>query len=174
MARFNDCLAFTLKEEGGYSNNPADHGGATNYGVTQATYDNFRVGQGLPQQPVSMITLDETTQIYYSGYWVPSKAGQLPQPVDLCVFDTAVNSGASRAGMLLQAAVGVLQDGIVGRDTLTAVNAMPALAVATQFCDQREAFLRGIVSRDPTQARFLNGWVNRINDLRVACGIQTS
>jgi lysozyme family protein len=35
---FEICLAFTLREERGYADNPADPGGATNMGVTLATY----------------------------------------------------------------------------------------------------------------------------------------
>ena len=36
--RFDACLAFTLREEGGYVDDPADPGGATNMGITLATY----------------------------------------------------------------------------------------------------------------------------------------
>jgi Glycosyl hydrolase 108 len=35
---FDTCLAFTLKAEGGYSDNSADPGGPTNMGITLATY----------------------------------------------------------------------------------------------------------------------------------------
>lgn len=171
MARFNDCLTFTLQQEGGYSDNPADHGGATQYGITQGTYDYYRITRGYPQQPVSNISFVEASAIYLADYWQPSECDQLPVPVDLCVFDTAVNCGPSRAIKMLQAAVGTTQDGIIGGGTLAATNAMTPVAVATQYCDEREQYYRDIVAQQPSQAQFLNGWINRVNALRAACGV---
>lgn len=171
MARFNDCLQVILGNEGGTSNNAADHGGLTRCGVTQATYDQYRTARKLPQQPVTLITQAEINDIYNIYYWVPAHCDQLPQPVDLCVFDTAVNSGVGRSSKLLQAAVGVTQDGAVGPATLAAVSAIDPVACATQFCDQREAFYRGIVAHDPTQGVFLAGWLNRLNHIRNLAGI---
>lgn len=173
MTRFNDCLTFTLQQEGGYSNNPADHGGATQYGVTQGTYDHYRVSNGYPQQPVSNISFSEASAIYLADYWQPTGCDQLPVPVDLCVFDTAVNCGPSRAIKMLQAAVGVAQDGIIGPATVSATGGMASIAVATQYCDEREQYYRDLVAQQPSQGQFLNGWLNRVNALRVACGVPT-
>lgn len=175
MARFDDCMAFTLGPsiEGGTSNNSADHGGLTQCGVTQATYDNYRSSKGLPLQPVTMITQAEIDAIYFAGYWLTSQAGNLPVPVDMCVFDAAVNSGPGRSAKLLQAAVGVTQDGAIGPATIAAVNAMPPLTVAANFIGARDAFYRDIVNNDPSQGAFLKGWLNRDNALRVACGLPT-
>src|ERR1700744_100157 len=97
MNRFIDCLTFTLQQEGGYSNNPADHGGATSFGVTQAAYDAYRAAQGLPQPPVQYIALSDATAIYQANYWNAAQCSRMPAPIDLCVFDTAVNSGIERA-----------------------------------------------------------------------------
>lgn len=176
MARFDDCLAFILSPniEGGYSNDPSDHGGATNGGVTQATYDGWRKAQGLPLQPVNFITRTEEAAIYQTEYWTPAHCGQLPQPVDLCVFDAAVNSGPHKSQQLLQEAIGATPDGNIGPNTLAAVAAIPSLAVATQYCDQHEHFYRSIVATDPTQARFLAGWLNRVDTVRTACGISAN
>lgn len=171
MTRFNDCLTFTLQQEGGYSDNPADHGGATDYGITQGTYDNYRSTHGMPLQPVNSITFTEVQMIYNINYWLPTLCASLPQPVDLCVFDTAVNSGPQRAVKMLQQAVGVEQDGLIGPGTLAATNALTPLAVATQFCDEREAYVRGIAASQPSQQMFLNGWLNRVDALRTACGV---
>jgi len=171
MARFDDCLAFTLDEEGGYSNNELDHGGATNFGVTQLVYDTYRRRHDSPQQPVTFITRDEAAQLYQEDYWTPIHGDALGAPVDLCVFDLAVNSGVGRAIQLLQAAVDVDVDGGLGPVTLAAVSAQPPLTVAAAVCAQREAFMRGIVERNPSQAIFLHGWLNRVNALRKAAGL---
>jgi lysozyme family protein len=173
MARFNDCLAFTLGIEGGYSNNAADHGGSTNFGVTQAVYDTYRHRIGLPLQPVKFITLDDASEIYLDDYWTPAHCAIIPQPLDLCVFDTSVNYGVTRSIMLLQQSVGVDDDGDYGRESQAAVAAAAPLILAAKFCDAREAFYKGIVARNPSQAVFLDGWINRINSLRKACGVAT-
>jgi lysozyme family protein len=170
MSRFDDCLAIIFEEEGGISDNPADHGGLTNYGVAQATYDDWRVKQGLPQQPVTMITRDEAASLYLTEYWQPNSCDQLPQPVDLCMFDTDVNSGDGRGAKLLQAVLGVAQDGDIGPATLAAVAAQDPLTLAANYLDARQAFDREICANNPSQLMFLNGWKNRINGLRKFCG----
>lgn len=171
MARYDDIVAITLGREGGTSDNVADHGGLTKAGVTQAEYDSWRLRHNLPQQPVTMITESEEVQLYREDYWAPAQCDSLAPPVDLCVFDTAVNSGVGRAGKILQACVGVVQDGAIGPKTLAAIALVPPMALAAQYCDQREAFYRGIVAINPSQMIFLNGWLNRNNYIRQVCGL---
>ena len=94
---FERCLAITLKWEGGYSNNPADPGGATNFGVTWREYNRYRQNHGLPSQSVKLISKQEVRDIYLNNYWAAMKCDDLPAGYDLCVFDAAVNSGTGRA-----------------------------------------------------------------------------
>lgn len=173
MTRFTDCLAFTLgpNVEGGISNSTADRGGLTNAGVTQNTYDLYRRSQGLPQQPVTMITGAEVTAVYLNYYWSPAQCSALPIPVDLCLFDMCVNSGQGNAVRNLQQVLGITADGVIGPMTIAAANAGDPMAVAAAFIDNRDAFYQQIVTNDRTQARFLQGWLNRDNTLRVACGL---
>lgn len=171
MARFDDCLAVILANEGGVSNNPIDTGGLTNMGVTQAVYDTYRAQQGLPPQPVTFVTGAEATAIYLKSYWTPARCPSLPVPVDLCVFDTAVNSGAYRASRLLQQCVGVAQDGATGPKTLAAVAQIDPVTLAADYCNARAAFVQGIIAANPAQRIFLNGWINRINHIRHVCGV---
>src|ERR1700719_3107773 len=90
---FDACLAFTLKEEGGYSDDPADPGGATNMGITLATYRQWADNPNLA--PLQVRDLSERTAraIYRSLYWNPLRADALPAGVDLSVFDMGVNAG---------------------------------------------------------------------------------
>lgn len=173
MARFDDCLAFVLgpSVEGGTSNNPADRGGLTRSGVTQNTYDLYRHAQGLPQQPVTMITSDEICAVYLTYFWTPCKAPLLPVPLDLCMFDMTVNSGQGNASRNLQRSLGVVADGVVGPATIAAANDGDPMAFASAFIDTRDSFYRQVVANDPTQQRFIVGWLNRNNTLRAACGL---
>lgn len=176
MTRFNDCLAFTIGPsiEGGISNYSADRGGLTNYGITQITYDRYRIAQGLPQQPASMATIPEAQAIYLTYYWTPAQCGAMPAPVDLCMFDMTVNSGLGNASKNLQRALGVVVDGVIGPATLAAVAAGDPMSTAASFIDLRDAFYKQIVVNDPSQGIFLNGWLNRDNALRTACGLPVS
>jgi len=79
------------------------------------------------------------------------------------VFDCAVNSGPSRSIKLLQGACpGLAIDGVIGPKTLEAAKAVDPVLVV----NAREAFVRRIVARDATQAKFLGGWLNRIAAVR--------
>jgi len=158
---FARALAAVLKSEGGFSNNPKDPGGATNKGVTQAVYDDWRARHGLDKQSVRKLADNELQAIYRHDYWDRVRGDDLPAGVDYATFDFAVNSGVSRAARFLQAAAGVAQDGAIGPATLAAVRSEPAFIISA-LVDKREAFLRSL----PTFATFGDGWMARCDEVR--------
>lgn len=97
MTGFQQALRHVLTFEGGYVNHPSDPGGATNRGITQATYDSWRRSQGLETRSVKHIHETEVERIYFEQYWLKVGAHQLPPALAFVVFDTAVNSGVHRA-----------------------------------------------------------------------------
>ena len=159
--KFIRCHAVTAKWEGGFVNHPKDPGGATNYGVTQGTYDGYRRRWGLAKRSVSNISADEVRDIY-ADYWSKVAGDGLPVGVDLAVYDFGVNSGPPRAVKYLQQVVGSHRDGVMGPETLKAVAAMDAADIAARLCDARMAFLKGL----PTWRTFGRGWTNRVKDIR--------
>lgn len=168
---FAAALPFILRWEGGYVNHPADHGGATNKGVTQRVYDDWRARQGRPARDVKLLEETELQAIYESGYWIPPRCDLLSDPLDLVHFDTAVNAGPKRAVRFLQRAVGCGVDGDFGQQTQDAVGECDVATAVAAYCDAREAFYRDIVARKPDQAVFLKGWLNRLNALRKEVGL---
>lgn len=172
MSRMDEPLKFVLEREGGYSNNPTDRGGATNRGITQKSYDSWRIRNGLSRNPVSGISGEEVTSIYRTGYWLPVCADDLLAPLDLCVFDAAVQHGSSRAAKWLQRVVGAKQDGKIGPKTLVLLalelERCGLFAVIDRYMDIRDDFYHDIVANDPSQAVFLKGWMNRLESLREA------
>ena len=96
------ALPLILTFEGGFSNDPADAGGATNHGVIQAEYDEYRTRKGLQTQTVEAISQNEYTDIYLNDYWLPSKCDQMDDKLAIVMFDTTVNNGAGRAAKILQ------------------------------------------------------------------------
>ena len=63
-AAYNDALAFVLRWEGGFVDDPADRGGRTMKGVTQNVYNAWRASQGKPPGDVKNIADDELAAIY--------------------------------------------------------------------------------------------------------------
>lgn len=170
--RFESGLAFVLKWEGSqFTNDPDDHGGATRLGVTQRVYDAYRRRLGQALQSVKFITMPEVRSIYRRGYWAPVQADRMPAPLDLVLFDTGVLMGVGRAARLLQASLGVSVDGVIGSGTLGALGVADPLSVAREVAALREGRLRRIAEADPSQRKFLRGWLNRLNDLRRLVGI---
>lgn len=170
MTRFDLCLELVLGHEGGFTANKADRGGATNFGVTQAVYDDWRIGQGFGRQPVSGISGDEVRSIYMSRYWLLGKCDLMPAPLDYCHFDGAVQHGVGQAAKFLQRALGVEADGAIGPKTLAAVQEEAAAGRIDDICsdilDQREEFYERLVARDPSQKAFIKGWHARIAGVR--------
>jgi len=172
--RFLECLQFVLKWEGGLTQDPDDRGGRTFRGVTQATYDRYRKVKKLPLRDVAQMSEDEMREIYYTFYWFPAKCHLLPKPLDLVHFDTAVNMGVGRAGKFLQETVNhyggqVAVDGIVGNQTLSGLKVVlekvPVKIVCQYYLSLRKLFYHSVVARNPSQRKFLRGWLNRVEDL---------
>lgn len=161
-ASFDAALPLVLKHEGGWVNDPLDPGGETNKGITQHTYNVWRVDHQLPARSVKHITASEICAIYKKRYWDAVKGDLLPAGLDYCLFDFGVNSGPARASRYLQEAVGAIADGKIGPNTLEAVSGFPAPALIDAVCNMRLAFLK----RQPTFHRFGKGWTRRVEDVR--------
>lgn len=168
MTRFQTCFRKVLGHEGKLSDRKADRGGRTNYGVTQKKYDEYRLGHKLKKQPVDLITAEEIEAVYLS-FWQESNCAVLPEPLDLLVFDTAINSGSSRAIKLLQNVLDVTEDGKLGQVSMKALHDEAVCVgvgeIYKAYLGVRGDFMKEIVRRDPTQQEFLAGWLNRLGKL---------
>jgi lysozyme family protein len=158
---FSRALALVLKSEGGWSDNPADPGGATMKGVTLANFRRF-VKADATRADLRQIGDDQVATVYRRHYWDAVAGAELPDGVDYAVFDFAVNSGPGRAAKYLQAVVGTAQDGRIGPATLQAVRDRPLGTVIDNLCDARLAFLQ----RLPTWGVFGKGWSGRVSSVR--------
>ena len=79
---FNKAFAMVIGLEGGYSNDPNDPGGETKYGISKR-YN--------PDVDVASLTLEQAKKIYLERYWIPAGCDNQPYPLDICLFDGAVN-----------------------------------------------------------------------------------
>ncbi|HWM82452.1 MAG TPA: glycosyl hydrolase 108 family protein [Pseudolabrys sp.] len=165
---YDAALARVLAHEGGYSNHPADPGGVTLEGVTQAVYDDYRRSKGLPREALlpSMrgkpAWIAARDAIYRARYWDVLRCDALPSGVDYAMFDYGVNSGVARAAKALQRLVGVDVDGAIGPLTLAALATHRPAALVAALCDERLAFLKSL----KTWPVFGAGWSRRVADVR--------
>jgi lysozyme family protein len=141
----------------GYVDDPLDRGGETKFGVAK---------NANPDLDITDLTWAQAEAVYYDRYWVAGACEKLPARVAVLHFDGCVNHGVGRAKKFLQSSVGVTADGLVGKQTLTAVAAQDPIWVCNKICDLREQFYRDIVKNKPNQERFLKGWLRRIDEMR--------
>jgi lysozyme family protein len=163
----DDALTFTLGNEGGYSNHPADPGGATNFGIIQRELDRWNGAHpelGFPAN-VKDLTQGQADAIYRMNYW--RWDGIEDQALAIKLFDIGVNCGTETSVKLLQRAINPSGsetcpvDGQLGPVTLGAANAIPPEQLMTSLCQVQEDYYKAIVARNPSQAVFLKGWLNR-------------
>lgn len=153
---FDQAFDILLKHEGGFSDHPADRGGKTRYGITEAVAREVGYRGDMRELP-----LDLAKRIYRDRYWDAVRAEELPEAVRYAVFDAAVNSGPRQAALWLQRAVGVKDDGIIGPQTLAAVRATDPQALLRRMLSARLRFMTDL----PTWPTFGRGWARRIADL---------
>jgi lysozyme family protein len=171
---FQKALRFVLHWEGGFVDDPDDHGGRTNKGITQRVYNAYRTKKGLPSQDVKDISDDETSSIYFEEYWLATKCNHIDPELGMMLFDTAVNLGEKHALLFMQEATGCHSaDGLYGPETQATWDSCSVPDAAAQFCMLREKFYRNLAS-EPGQGKFLNGWLNRLNALRAEVGVQAA
>lgn len=165
MAKAELLKPFILRWEGGFVDDPLDRGGATNKGITIGTFRNF-YGKDATVEQLKNITDEQWLHIFKCGYWDKWKADDIEnQSIANIVVDWAWGSGAATSIKQVQKILGVAVDGIVGDDTLTAINIAGQRSLFVKIHNRRIEFVENIVKRDPSQARFLKGWKNRINSL---------
>lgn len=164
---FSRALAFTLGQEGDWSNQAHDPGGPTMQGITLSTYQAWAFAQGyVPPTADDLAAIDAATvaEIYHDLYWRQVSADNLPDGVDLSVFDEAVNAGPGAAVRQLQTILRVAADGIVGPLTTAAAQRASAFVLIASLADVQEKYYRDL----PDFPTFGAGWLARVEARRRA------
>lgn len=145
---FDRAFEHVVGVEGGYVNDPRDPGGETRYGISKRAY---------PNEDIRNLTLDRAKQIYWRDYWDACKCDSIPSPLNLYVFDAAVNQGISVAIRVLQGVLGLTQDGIIGPKTIAAASVAGSEKVALYLADRAMRYAK--TANFDTYGR---GWMKRM------------
>ena len=158
---FDASFQRLLGEEGAYVNNPADKGGATNWGITERTARASGYTGDMRE-----LTQDQAKTIYKAQYWDTLSLDQvIDSAVAYAMFDTAVNVSPHWAAITAQAAVGVNADAKIGPVSLNAINAAKPKDLIQDISNARIDHRIDVCQRDPGQKVFLLGWLVRDRSL---------
>lgn len=183
--RWAAVFARLLQVEGGFVDSPDDPGGATKYGLSLRF---LAQTNQLPRDLVAELEIDHedepdlldieemtiatASDVYFEVFWpIPST---LPQPLDAAVFDQTVNDGQSPAIKLLQLALNsflqsgdepLAVDGVIGPAARAAISGWSLTNLLAQYRRQAAARYTAIAARVPSEAGFLDGWLNRAAEL---------
>jgi lysozyme family protein len=159
---YQASLNHVLQSEGGWSDNPADSGGATMKGITLSTYQKWKGNPHISKDDLKAISDQDVYDLYKQNYWDNIKGDDLPSGVDYAVFDAAVNMGVGRASKLIQTAAGVPADGVIGNGTVEAIKNANPTELMDKFSTEKEDFYKSL----PTFGTFGKGWLNRVAQVK--------
>ena len=170
MANLDLLAPKILRFEGGFVNDPVDRGGATNMGVTLSTwrmvgYDKDGDGD-IDADDVRKLSRQDFIKVLRFHYWNRWQADEIQnQSIAEILVDWVWASG--RWGIVIpQRLLKVLDDGMVGRKTLGALNMANPNDFHARVFQERKKFIESLVSRHPEQKRFLKGWLTRLEHFK--------
>ena len=184
MAQFDLAYNITKGNEGGYSNNPNDHGGRTYRGISEKNFPDWEgwkiIDQYEPIKEGYVIknpVLDKMIYDFYQRvFWEPNHLSDISnQVLTNEIYDAGVNFGVGTAAIMLQKSLNLLNnngkkfadlkvDGVIGWMTTQAVNSFQRqMDLMKTFNGERFCRYKEICEKDPSQEVFFQSWLNRIN-----------
>lgn len=118
--RYARAVRRLLIEEGGFVDDPADHGGTTKFGISlrflasEGAFDADGDGQAdfdldgdgdIDGLDIRVLTRGDAIALYHRCFWLRLQAETFPAPIGEMMFDQAVNGGLQAARKLLQRAI---------------------------------------------------------------------
>lgn len=163
-------LAFdrVIGHEGRFQKNPKDRGNWTSGQVGRGILKGTKFGisaMSYPNLDIEHLTVDQAKGIYYEDWWLEFGMERFHMALAYQMFDAAINHGMSRAAKMLQRAVGVTDDGIIGTNTRKALGKFGLDDLLKLVLAERLEFMTGLETWD----EFGKGWARRIaSNMRLA------
>jgi lysozyme family protein len=172
MASFQSFLPILLRFEGGFVDDPADPGGATNKGITLQTF-HANASQLLGVEPtlenLKNLSDVQAATLYKVLYWDRARGDDIGlQPLADLLVDFYVNAGGNAFKVLQQVLNNLgtqpplAVDGGMGPSTLRAMQGMDPAQVYRDLRQGRIGYYEELVRKRPPLERFLKGWLNRV------------
>ena len=158
--KFSEALEVILHHEGGYVNHPKDPGGETNLGVTKRVYEDFG-----GEKEMKELVKEDVEPIYKKNYWDRVKGDDLPEGLDLCIFDFAVNAGPGRAAKFIQRLVNTTVDGGIGPNTLKCINDYVKENTIEETIEKYQTMRQEYYESLSTFKTFGRGWTRRVDEV---------
>lgn len=143
----------------GYVNDPDDRGGETKFGVA---------AKANPELDIAALDWDGASKVYEQKYWLAGKCDKLPEKVAFAHFDACINHGVKQATVLLQRAVGAVEDGVLGPKTLESIAKLNVDFVVSEQLKKRKELFKLIGMKNPSQSKFMAGWLARCDSVQKA------
>ncbi|MBV9075655.1 MAG: hypothetical protein JOZ10_18685 [Acidobacteria bacterium] len=161
MANFDEALTFVLRNEDPHLTGVVteDSGGRTRFGIAERFHP--ELGDEFYSAPADS-ALQIAREIYRSDYWNAIRGDEIAdQRVTTKLFDMAVNMGVRQAIVLAQRAVAVIDDGMVGAQTLEALNTWEPQRLLERLRAASAAFYEHLAEVRPEAQQYLRGWLAR-------------
>lgn len=172
MADFKTAFDLMIAHEGGYVNDPDDPGGETYKGVARKMHskwlgwmiiDLLKKQSGFPANLDTHAELQgEISKFYESQFWDKMEGDEIAnQEVANCIFDFGVNAGIVTSASLSQMVIGAKTDGVIGPQSIAAINAFNPSHFLAAFTVAKIARYITIVKKRPTSRKYFYGWICR-------------
>jgi len=180
-SHFDKAILITLKQEGGFVNDPVDPGGATNWGMSirflkndagDADGDGFLDGDidkdgDIDVDDIKNMTVEEARKLYRIYFWDKYDYDTIVDfTVAARVFDMTVNMGPRQTGKIVQRAlnncgqnVGV--DGAIGKNTFAAINCTDPEMLMAEIRQEHAQFYIDLIAAKPKFEKYRKGWLRR-------------
>ena len=157
---FDTAFGRLMSYEGGYSNDPDDPGGETNFGISKRSF---------PEVDIANLTEEQAKVIYLEKFWIPLRLNHVVEPnIAAEIFEQGVNLGNKMAVKNAQSALnylggGLKVDGDMGPVTVGAINGFKdqhllfRILNGIQFC-----YYLNLVKVNLKQRKYARGWLRRI------------
>lgn len=185
MTNFDKCQEFVLKWEGGLTDDAADSGGLTKYGISWAYLKDMEKSRPsvlreilgtstVTRQVIKDLTKAQAGALFKFSFWDPFGLDEMPLPVALCMYDMNLNHGSFNALKIMQRACNLMPsvmpklavDGKYGPKTRAAMRLMSCPNGIGAIANKRQSFYDSIVVNRPSQRVFYKGWTNRCRDMK--------
>lgn len=165
---FEIAFTRTIGNEGGYKRDPQDRGDWTSGVIGKGELKGTKYGisaMSYPDLDIKNLTLEQAKEIYFKDWWQKLKLASYPKAMPFQLFDAAINHGWHNAAEILQRAIGVKDDGVIGKVTMAKLAMLDNNDVLMLFLAERLEFMTNIRTWG-TKGR---GWARRIaQNLRYA------